>query len=330
MLVPWLAGHAHAGTLWAVLFLAFLANLALGDPARRFRRLPHPTVLVGRAIAAGDRRFNRPTDAARVRRAKGAALAAAIVLASAAAGLVLTRLLRFPGGAFVEALVAGTLLSHCGLYIAVRRVAVALGEGLAPARDAVCALVSRDPRMLDASGVARAAAESAAENFADGVVVPALWYLLLGLPGLCAYKAVNTLDSMIGYRTPRHRDFGRAAARLDDLANWPGARLAALVIAAGAGLVPGARPGRALAVAWTQANRHRSVNAGWPEGALAGALGFRLAGPRSYAGTAVPDTWIGDGRSDLTPADLRRVLSLFAASTGVLAAAVGLGALALL
>ncbi len=327
MLVPWFSGHAGAAAVCAVLFLAFLANGLLGDPAERFRRIPHPTVLVGKAIAAGDRRFNRPTDSARVRRAKGGALALAVVLGSAAVGWALTRVLAFPGGALAESVVAATLLSHTGLYVAVRRVADALAQGVEPGQRAVTALVSRDPRMLDAHGVARAAAESAAENFGDGVVAPALWYLVLGLPGLFAYKALNTLDSMIGYRTARHRDFGRVAARLDDAANWPGARLAALLLAAGALVTPGARPARGLAVAWTQAHRHRSPNAGWPEGALAGALDFRLAGPRSYAGAAAPDTWIGDGRDDLTPADLRRVLRLFAASTAILAGTLGAAAL---
>ena len=329
MFVPWLSGHADPALLCAILFLAFFVNVALGDPAKRFRRLPHPTVLIGKAIAVGDRRFNRPADSARTRRWKGVALTLGVVLASACAGWVLVRMLAFPGGWLAEAGMAALLLSHTGLYLAVRRVGEALPQGIEPARQAVTALVSRDPRMLDAHGVARAAAESAAENFADGVAVPALWYLVLGLPGLCAYKAVNTLDSMIGYRTARHAEFGRFAARLDDAANWPGARLAALMIAAGALFVPGARPARALVVAGTQAHRHRSVNAGWPEGALAGALGFRLAGPRSYAGTAVDDTWIGDGRADLTAADVQRVLRVLATSTGVLAAAVGIGVLLL-
>jgi adenosylcobinamide-phosphate synthase len=149
-------------------------------------------------------------------------------------------------------------------------------------------IVGRDPEALDESGVSRAAIESLAENFSDGIVAPALWYALFGLPGLLAYKMLNTADSMIGHLNERHRDFGRAAARLDDFANWPAARLSALLIAAGAGLsrgVPAMR--RAAETALTDSGLHRSPNAGWPEAAMAGATGLALAGPRQYGGELV-------------------------------------------
>jgi len=155
------------------------------------------------------------------------------------------------------------------------------------------------------------------------VVAPAFWYLVLGLPGILAYKAVNTLDSMLGHRDERHAAFGRAAARLDDVASWPCARLTALLLCLGGVFVGGARPDRALWTAVRDARRHRSVNAGWPEAAMAGALGFALAGPRSYGGESVPDAWMGRGRAALTPADVHRALTLYVAAGGVLAVAVG-------
>ena len=151
------------------------------------------------------------------------------------------------------------------------------------------------PASLDAAGVARAAIESLAENFADGVVAPAFWGLVLGLPGMAAYKAINTADSMIGHRTVRHLEFGWAAARLDDWVNLPASRLAALWIVLAAVLVPGADAGEAWRAVWRDAGRHRSPNAGWPEAAMAGALGLRLAGPRVYGGVRVEDAWMGDG-----------------------------------
>ena len=176
-------------------------------------------------------------------------------------------------------MLASTLIAFRGLYDRVRAVAAALDQDLEKARAAVAHIVGRDPARLDAPGVARAAAESLAENFSDGVVAPMFWFALFGLPGLCAYKAVNTLDSMIGQRNPRFKRFGKAAARLDDAVNWVPARLAALLLVAAAGLLPEASAPGAWRAAWRDANQHRSPNAGWQEAALAGALGFALAGP---------------------------------------------------
>jgi len=199
---------------------------------------------------------------------------------------------------------------------------------LAGARGAVAHLVGRDPDSLDRHGVARATVESLAENFSDGVLAPAFWYLVLGLPGLCAYKAINTLDSMVGYRTPRHASFGMVSARLDDLANWIPARIAAGMVMLAALFTPSARAFAALRTALRDAPRHRSPNAGWPEAAFAGALGLALAGPRRYGGKTLEDAWMGDGRARLEPADLRRALALFAASCLVhLGAVAGIAAL---
>ncbi len=178
-------------------------------------------------------------------------------------------------------------------------------------RAAVSHIVGRDPARLDAHGVARAAIESLAENFSDGVVAPVFWYLLLGLPGLFAYKMANTLDSMIGHRSPRYRAFGWAAARFDDLLNLVPARLSGLLLTGAALFANEATPGHALWVMLRDGRRHHSPNAGWPEAAMAGALGLALAGPRSYAEGEVRDPWLGDGTPEATPADIGRGLQLY-------------------
>jgi len=181
----------------------------------------------------------------------------------------------------------------------------------------VAHIVGRNPLSLDEAAVVRAAIESLAENFADGVVAPAVWGVAAGLPGLVAYKAVNTADSMIGHRTPRHEAFGWAAARLDDLVNLPASRLAALWLILAACLRRGASPAGAIRAVVRDARRHRSPNAGWPEAAMAGALGLRLAGPRTYGETRVDDAWMGDGRADAGPDDLRRALALYRSACAI-------------
>jgi adenosylcobinamide-phosphate synthase len=216
-------------------------------------------------------------------------------------------------------LAMSTLVAARGLYDHVSAVAAGLDQGLAEGRRAVAHIVGRDPASLDAHGVARAAIESTAENFADGVMAPLFWGVLLGLPGMAAYKAINTLDSMIGHRSPRYRHFGRFAARLDDLANWLPARLAAFLILAAALCLPGTTPRAGWRAMLRDAPRHRSPNAGWPEAAMAGALGLRLAGPRRYAGELVGDAWMGAGRAATTPNDIRRALRLFVLACGATA-----------
>jgi adenosylcobinamide-phosphate synthase len=209
-------------------------------------------------------------------------------------------------------------------------VAVALdADGLAGGRAAVANIVGRNPQMLDEAGVVRAAIESLAENFSDGVVAPAFWCGLFGLPGVAAYKAVNTADSMIGHRSPRHLAFGWAAARFDDVVNLPASRLAALWLALAALSLPGASAAGAWRAVWRDGRKHRSPNAGWPEAAMAGALGLRLAGPRVYGTTRVEDAWMGDGRAEATVADLRRALLLYQVACALeLAAAVALAVIA--
>jgi adenosylcobinamide-phosphate synthase len=239
-------------------------------------------------------------------------------------------LLLLPFGFIAVALAASSLIAQRSLYDHVARVAAALETGGVEAgRNAVSHIVGRDVATLDEAGVARAAIESLAENFSDGVVAPALWLAVGGLPGAALYKAVNTADSMIGHRTPRYAQFGWAAARLDDLLNLPASRLSSLLLVA-AGLTSGA----AAAIAWqairSDAPRHRSPNAGYPEAAMAGALGLKLAGPRVYGGVAVDDAFMGDGRRDATAVDIRAALTLYRHADALLIAIVGALAAALI
>jgi adenosylcobinamide-phosphate synthase len=243
-------------------------------------------------------------------------LALAVCLAAAVGvGFALERTLSFgPIGAGLLILAATSLLAQSSLEDHVREVAEALErDGLDGGRAAVSKIVGRDPDQLDETAVARAAIESLAENFSDGVVAPAFWMAVAGLPGAAVYKAVNTADSMIGHRTPRHAAFGWSAARFDDLVNLPASRLAALFLLLGA-VAAGASPRGAARAVWRDASRHRSPNAGWPEAAMAGALGLSLAGPRVYGGVVVDDAFMGDGRRNATAADIRRALRLFRAA----------------
>jgi len=200
---------------------------------------------------------------------------------------------------------------------------MALEAGDLPAaRVAVSHIVGRDTRTLDEAGVARAAIESLAENFSDGIIAPVLWMIIAGLPGVALYKAINTADSMIGHRTPRYQAFGWAAARLDDLVNLPASRLSALLLVAAAALREDASAADAWRTVRRDAARHRSPNAGYPEAAMAGALGLSLAGPRVYGGVAVADALMGNGRRDATAADIRRALALYRYADAILIVAV--------
>jgi len=284
------------------------------------RTIGHPVTWMGRLIGVLDRGLNRPTASGARRRLLGLLATLLIVVVAALAGHLLERsLLRLPLGFAVAAIAASTLIAQRSLYHHVRRVAVVLEEDtIAAARAAVSHIVGRDPDALDEAGIARAAIESLAENFSDGVLAPAFWLALGGLAGGAAYKAVNTADSMIGHRTARHAAFGWAAARLDDVVNLPASRLSALLIVAAAATLPGASPAGAWRVLVRDAARHRSPNAGYPEAAMAGALGLALAGPRVYGGIEVPDALMGDGRRLATAADIRAALALYVRADGLL------------
>jgi adenosylcobinamide-phosphate synthase len=296
---------------------ALALDAVLGDPDRLWRRAPHPVELMGRFIGWLDRMMNRGTD--RGKRLAGVAALILLMAASGASGAVLSWLFaQHPVGPFFEVLTVSVLLAQRSLYDHVRRVYAAFGDGgLAAARQAVSKVVGRDPDALDESGVCRAAIETTAENFSDGVVAPAFWYLVAGLPGIAIYKAVNTADSMIGHRTPRYRAFGWASARLDDALNVLPARLSGVLTVLAAPLVGGSMRD-AWRVMLRDAHLHRSPNAGWPEAATAGALGIAIAGPRVYATGPVSDPFVNDtGRKHLHPKDIADALRLFVAACAV-------------
>jgi adenosylcobinamide-phosphate synthase len=310
-------------------FLALLIELMLGYPDWLVRSIGHPVTWMGRLIEALDHKLNHEEDSPTRRRAAGAiAIVALIAVAGLVAYALEHNLSRLPFGLLVLAVLASTLLAQRSLYAHVARVAVALEQdGLEAGRKAVAQIVGRDPEALDESGVARAAIESLAENFSDGVVAPAFWMSVAGLPGAAIYKAINTADSMIGHRTPRHADFGIAAARLDDLVNLPASRLAAVLIVAAAWFADRTSAANAWRAVQRDAPHHRSPNAGYPEAAIGGALGLALAGPRRYGGVLVDDATMGDGQRDATAADIRAALALYRSADALLIALAGLVAI---
>jgi adenosylcobinamide-phosphate synthase len=313
----------------ALTFTAMLIELCFGHPEALHRAIGHPVTWIGRLIAWLDRALNRETATPQARRAAGIA---AVLILSAIVGviaiLVQTALLRLPFGILAAAILASTLLAQRSLYRHVADVAAALDiGGVAAGREAVAHIVGRDTDTLDAAGVARAGIESLAENFSDAIVAPVFWMAIGGLPGAALYKTINTADSMIGHRTPRYEAFGWAAARLDDLVNLPASRLSALLLSAAAALSKNADPGAAWRAVSRDAGKHRSPNAGYPEAAMAGALGLSLAGPRAYGGAIVEDAFMGDGRREADATDIRRALALYRAADAILL--VGLGVLAL-
>ena len=298
----------------AILFAALIVDAVFGEFGPLFRVIPHPVAVIGGLVGWLDRRLNRERRSPAARRARGAGVVVLMVGLAAVIGWYLTVVAQmFPYGWALELAVVTLLIAQRSLFDHVRSVARALDRGgLAAARAAVARIVGRDPETLDAHGVARASIESLAENFADGVVAPVFWYLLLGLPGLLVYKTVNTMDSMIGYRTPRHAAFGMVAARLDDVLNYVPARIAAVMIVIASAFVPRGRPVSALRVMARDRGKHRSPNAGWPEAAMAGGIGAALAGPRSYDGAVEDEPWIGgEFSAQIGSGDIRRALYLF-------------------
>ncbi|MDA4844658.1 adenosylcobinamide-phosphate synthase CbiB [Hoeflea poritis] len=307
----------------AILTVALLADRFMGDPQWLWERFRHPVVLFGSAIDLADRLGNRSSESESIRRRNGLIAILILLLLAIAIGWVLSRIFEHIGavGFVLEVAVVTVLLAQKSLGDHVVRVAEALrNEGLAGGRDAVSRIVGRDPDSLDEDAICRAAIESLAENFSDGVVAPALWYAVFGLPGILLYKMLNTADSMIGHKNERYRDFGRASARLDDLANWPAARLSALLIAGGAFSVKGWRAAkRAVDVALRDAALHRSPNAGWPECAMAGALDLALAGARVYGGEIVREPFLNAaGRRQAEAADIDTAVKVFYTACAVL------------
>ncbi len=293
-----------------IALFALLLDALFGYPDWIFRKIGHPVTWVGALISLADRRLNkedRPVN----RKLLGILTIICVAAAASATGLLVQVTAgSLPFGWALTSIAASTLFAGRSLYSHVRDVEQALHTGgLEAGRHAVSRIAGRDPDTLDCHGVARAAIESLAENASDGVVAPVFWFAVLGLPGLAAYKAINTADSMIGHRTPRHEAFGWASARLDDLVNLPASRLTAALFGLAA-MFREASPGGALSAVFRDAHRHRSPNAGWPEAAMAGALGLKLAGPRSYGGVAVPDAYMGSGRAEASAKDIGRALGL--------------------
>ncbi len=286
------------------LILAMLLDAGLGEPPWLWSRAPHPAVLMGRAVAWLEQRFNSGSFA------MGALVLAGLVLAAWGLGMVLSAF-----GPLVELVIAAILIAQKSLVQHVQAVGDALRISIGDGRLMVARIVGRDTADMDGSAVARAAIESAAENLSDGVIAPIFWFLIAGLPGLLAYKMVNTADSMIGYRTARYEQFGKAAARFDDLVNWIPARLTAALIALTHG-----RPD-AWQIIRRDAPLHRSPNAGWPEAAMAAVLGIALSGPRAYDGEMRDFPWVnGDGARNLGSGDVdRAVAALWRAWLGMLA-----------
>ncbi len=312
------------GSSLAVALIALAIEAAVGWPAPLYAAIGHPVTWIGRLIGALDRRLNREDEP--FARRKSAGVAALAILLGVVGGLawgvqaLLFSLLPSLFGVLAVGALAASLPAQRSLDTHVGAVADGLAASLEEGRRAVSMIVGRDPSVLDEGGVARAAIESLAENFSDGIVAPLFWTAVGGLPGGALYKAANTADSMIGHRTPRHEAFGWAAARFDDLVNLPASRLSALWLIAAAALTPGASPRAAIAAIRRDAKAHRSPNAGWPEAAMAGALGLALAGPRVYHGEVYDGAYMGDGRRDLGPGDIRRALRLYRTALMVQAA----------
>lgn len=288
--------------------VAMAVDALLGWPAPLFARVGHPVTWLGRLITTVDIAWNRPSDPPAFRRAAGVAGALVVIAVSAALGWVLQSVLALGWIQFVlVGILAWPLVALRSLDDHVAAVASPLQAGdIAGAREAVSRIVGRDPATLDEAGIARAAIESLAENASDGIVAPVFWGALFGLPGIFGYKAINTLDSMIGHRSERHEAFGWAAARIDDVANFIPARLTGFLFVL---LAP--RRAEALSCMTRDARRHRSPNAGWPEAAMAGALGVRLSGPRIYHGSITNEPWLNEGARDPLAADITQGLAVY-------------------
>ena len=302
-------------TTFLICFLALAVERLVGYPKWIHKRLGHPVEWYGALLSKLDRKLNTPEKSAFWNRFKGALTILMLIALVLIITLPIAAMLRqFDYGAGVESLLAVPLLAQKELKRFVARVADGLKIGIVEGRAAVAHIVGRDTSNLSESDVSRAAIESLAENTSDGIIAPAFWLLLFGLPGIAVYKVINTADSMIGYKSERYLTFGWAAARLDDVVNLIGARLTGLLFVGATSLTNPMAASRALATIWHDAKKHASPNAGWPEAAIAGALDIRLGGPRVYAGRIGDLPWMGDGRTQLHPTDIRHALRLYSQS----------------
>lgn len=280
-----------------ILLLAIILDAALGEPEWLWSRIPHPIQVIGNCIAWFDKALNVQP----LQKLKGFLLIGTLVIAAGIMGWVLSAL---PDFGLIEVIIVAVLLAHKSLVQHVMNVAVALAKDLSSGRAEVAKIVGRTTDHMQPGDVARATIESAAENFSDGVIAPALWYLVFGLPGILIYKVVNTADSMVGYKTEKHRDFGFAAAKLDDIMNWVPARFTGLLICLTS------NPRKSIDIVLKDAPLHRSPNAGWPEAAMAAVLNIALAGPRFYDGKKVDYPYVNaSAQHQLDPDDIRRSIA---------------------
>ncbi len=305
----------------AAMLLAMAIDALVGWPDALYRRIGHPVTWLGALIGGLERALNRGPG----RRLRGVVVALLVIGVAGGLAALLARVL--PGGwpgVVLTGVLVWPLVAIRSMHDHVAAVARPLAAGDLPgARAAVAMIVGRDPARLDEAGVARAAVESLAENTSDGIVAPLFWGVVAGLPGIAAYKAINTLDSMIGHRNERYEQFGWASARIDDGVNLIPARLTGGLFA----LVSG-RFGAAVSAMRADARRHRSPNAGWPEAAMAGALGIRLSGPRVYGDRVAAEPWVNGAAPDPGPGDLARGLRLY--RRAMVALAVGIGMVAVM
>jgi adenosylcobinamide-phosphate synthase len=313
---------------FAAAALALLVERLSGYPKPLYDMIGHPVEWIGVILKKLEALLYDPEAEPLQARLRGlAALLALLLIATIPAVIVTSVLSTIKFGWIIEALFATALIAQHSLYEHVNAVGKGLDTSLSEGRQAVAKIVGRDPAALDESGVVKGALESLAENASDGIVAPMLWYALLGLPGIVAYKAINTADSMIGHKSERYIYFGWASARLDDLINLPASRLTALLFAAAATWNDKERGKIALHAMWRDAPKHQSPNAGWPESALAASLGVKFGGPRSYDGSRVDLPWMGEGRETLNRDDIRKGLRLYGTAMTFLLFLAVLGAL---
>ena len=311
----------------AILLIALVLDWCLGEPDFLWARIPHPVVLFGKAVLMADERLNVSSDSDGTKYRKGSLAIGLLIGISLVIGLFLQWLVEAVGmlGLLVELFIVFALLAQRSLHDHVSAVAAGLREeGLQGGRDAVAMIVGRDPETLDISGVSRAAIESLSENYSDGVVAPAFWYAVFGLPGILVYKMINTADSMIAHKSEKYLQFGRTAAQIDDLANWVPARLSALLIAMAAGVSGGLIKARqSLLCAFRDSGLHHSPNAGWPEAAMAGAIDVALGGSRDYGEERVAQSYINAaGCRELSAHEIANALQVFSLACFVLWAVV--------
>ncbi|WIY53441.1 adenosylcobinamide-phosphate synthase CbiB [Devosia sp. YIM 151766] len=299
--------------------LALAVERRLGYPQKLTDTVGHPVIWFGKLIGFCETRLNTEKRTAWQRKLAGVVALGLLLLSVLIVTVGIRTILSWlPLGWFVEMLLATAFLAQKELGRAVNAVSEALRQSLAAGREAVSHVVGRDPQALDEAGVARAAVETLAESTSDGVVAPWFFLVLFGLPGIALYKAVNTADSMIGHRNERYRDYGWAAAKLDDVLNWLPARFSAVLVTIACFFTPGASPSRAWATARRDAGKHESPNAGWPEAAFAGALGFQLGGPRAYDGEVIDLPAFGTGKLALGASDIMLALLLYRRTLDVL------------